>query len=114
MSKHSVSPKWEVHYNDTTSYYFYHHKHGGLFSMNLKRVENLNSIIHEINECEVIYALINIDFTPDSVIHITKKMCKKYPWLFIRPAKEIYITHIISPYGKGNCALPRRKNRVIF
>jgi hypothetical protein len=107
----SADVEWETFYEGNTCFFFYHEKMGGIISLTPSKTENLNSIIHEINECELMYLLKRYGIR-DSVIHVTKKMCKKYPWVFKRPQKYIYITHIISPYGKGNCILERKKNRV--
>lgn len=114
MSKYSAIAEWEVHYGDMASYFYYNLRHPEknlVFSMNASRLENLNSIIHEINECEVMFALRDIGIK-DIDIHVTKTMCRKYPWLFKKPAKHIIITHILSPYGQKNCILSRKKNRV--
>jgi len=113
MSRHSAEARWEFHQGDTSCYYFYNKRVGGLFDMNISRVDNLHSIVHEINECEIMYALKKLG-VGDVDIHVTRKMCKKYPWLFHRPAKNIVITHILSPYGRGNCALPRKENRIVW
>ena len=109
----SAKANWQVHNGDKSCYFLDSKKMGSLFSMSSDRVENLHSIVHEINECEVAFILEKLGIEdPEFGIHITKKMCKKYPWIFKNPQYNICFTHLVSPYGRGNCALSRDKNRL--
>jgi hypothetical protein len=97
------------------SFFIYHRQFGCMIVLTPERTESLHTIIHEINECEVTFALMRIGFKEREMdVHVTKKMCKKYPWVFKHPQKHIIVTHIISPYGVGNCILGRDKNRVVW
>jgi hypothetical protein len=84
------------------------------------RVEMLNTLVHEINECEI-FNLLRTEMLKDIggdhrkiYIKVNKKLKKKYPWLFNTMCPELEITHIISPYGQDNCAIPRRSSRLIW
>jgi hypothetical protein len=107
----SASVKWQVHNYDKGSYLVYSQGMGFFLLLNGKNTENLHSIVHEINECEILAILRTMD-CEDLVIDITKKMCKKYPWLFNYPQRHICLTHLVSPYGKGNCIMGRDKHRL--
>ena len=78
MSKYSAEARWEIHYEDTLCYYCYHPRIGDLFSLNVNRVESLHSIIHEINECEVIHTLLKMGVKD----------------------VDTHITHMVSPFGR--------------
>ncbi len=107
----SAKASWEIHNDDKSCYFVYSKKMGYYFSLSADRVENLHSIVHEINECEVAFILQKLGIE-EIDIHDTKKMCKQYPWLFRRPQRNICFTHLVSPYGRGNCAMDRRKHRL--
>lgn len=63
----------------------------------------LSLIIHEINECEVYDILKRWKIENKYIIPMsTKSIVFLYNW-----SGEIRISHIISPYGLGGCAMPR-------
>lgn len=108
----SADVDWMLDTEGNICFFWYHPKHGGIIALTPKRVESLDSIIHEINECETSRVLMKLGIKEKQLdIHVTKKMVKKYPWIFHHPQTHIIITHIISPYGIGNCILSRDRNR---
>jgi hypothetical protein len=108
----SVDCHWDTTFGRTCLYVYgrINRRKVGIILLIPSRYEMLHSIVHEINECETQRILKHINADDD--VNITKKMVKKYPWLFKHPMKHLSVTHIISPYGKGNCAMDRKKYRL--
>jgi len=77
---------------------------------------SLSSLVHEINECEVVNLLIKKFGQPkQQVLKIDKKLQSKYKNVidFKRhKPKEVLVSHIVSPYGCCGCMLPNYKNKV--
>jgi len=90
-----------------------------------KRHFKLTSIVHEINECETTH-LLEEEFMEETKgitrITITKKLLKRTNKNFSEEIfdknnginEKAFISHIISPYAKGNCFMPRRNYRVLW
>src|SRR5271157_743262 len=87
---------------------------------------NLSGIVHEINECELSHLLQRLG-VGDRLISLGKPSHekpkktflshnrKKFPGLFTGQhtySDEIYLTHMISPYGHSCCFMPRGQNRI--
>ena len=90
-----------------------------------KRHCTLTSIVHEINECEITH-LLEEKFVEETkgitMITITRKLIKQTTKNFSEEIfdkvngvnEKAFISHIISPYAKGNCFMPRRNYRVLW
>lgn len=119
MSRFSVICEWTLAEDYLGGSAYYMSMSGNLHIMMIRkdRVESLNTIVHEINECEITN-LLRTEMSEDiggdihkSYIHVTKNLIKKYPWVFTHKAR-LEITHIISPYGVKNCIFPRYSSRL--
>jgi hypothetical protein len=120
MSRFSVLCEWTLaeDYLGGSMYLISIEKNLHIMMIRPSRVEAINTLVHEINECEV-FNLLRTKFLEDVGgnphkihFHVNKKMIKKYPWLFTCKARELEISHIISPYGIGNCCMPRKSFRL--
>jgi uncharacterized protein YpbB len=85
--------------------------------------ERLSAIIHEINECELTHLLedkFGEEMQSNVFFEVTKKTLKqmkrnfKGEKIFTKIRDRVFITHLISPYGEGNCFMPRKKYRAIW
>ena len=109
----SADVEW-IEYDEAGQCFFlYHRNHKGIIALTSTRMENLNSIIHEINECEVTYLIKEMGIRESKMnIKLTKKIYEKYPWIFDKPQKSIIISHIVSVCGIKNCILSRKHYRL--
>lgn len=77
---------------------------------------SLSSLIHEINECELVHLLIKKFNQPkQQTIKFDKKLRRKYRKFMNMsrhgPIEESLVSHIMSPYGCCGCIFPNYKNR---
>jgi hypothetical protein len=112
----SVNVEWMSALSSKTSYYVHgKDNHGKIYMIfiPLSRVESLHSIIHEINECEILELLRRLGIKKFE-INVTKTMVEKYPDIFRRPMHNVSISHLLSPFGMTNTFLPRKSNRALW
>lgn len=78
----------------------------------------LSAIIHEINECEVSNLLCSWGYDDSSsFIVLTRDVIMRNQWIFTKGSHisvndEIWVSHIISPYGCCGSVIRRRHHRV--
>ena len=105
----SADCEWESWADDSG---FYYGELDGrelqIIFMEIGKEQNLSILIHEINECELHKLLTKLGY--DSIIQITKKM-KKWEEISLKEGNKIFVSHLIAPYGKNNCLMPRKKYR---
>ena len=75
------------------------------FRLRHAKKPSLGLIIHEINECEVYDILKQWGIENKYIIPLKDKTI-----VFLHNSTdEVRISHIVSPYGLGGCAMPRYK-----
>lgn len=70
---------------------------------------SISHIIHEINECEV-HAILTEWGIKNAFIAPTRKQSKELIY-YEEDDEAVYVSHIVSPYGKYGCAMPRSRFR---
>jgi len=107
----------------SSSFYFRGRRNGNVIEeIHLAKSFRLSSIIHEINECEIVHLLAE-EFAEETNNIEKIKLTLKLVWrvnnrfkekVFDGVGEREWISHLISPYACVNCFMPRRKYRVFW